>query len=164
MWSTSGVGRWAHSISSLHSWHRQPHNNFWICIAIPMILSWMASASWTIERYRNTWRYGYDALMPLPGEWLWISEIKSSQDRVHVVLNVTSTTSHWWLHFILPEGAALTCTCVRNLGTFDQARTLKDHVSHLVRSCLYQLHRIKAVHMALPILAAIQLVNSFIIS
>ena len=47
---------------------------------------------------------------------------------------------------------------------FYQALLLTDHVNRLVRSCYYQLRRIKSVRQALPTAAAIQLVNSFIIS
>ena len=54
---------------------------------------------------------------------------------------------------------------VRNLGAyFDQSLLLNDHVNCLVRSCFYQLHRIKSVGTVLPTSAAIQLVHSFVVS
>ena len=63
------------------------------------------------------------------------------------------------------EGPVSTSTSVRNLGAFFyQALLLTDHVNRLVRSCYHQLRRIKSVRRALPTSAAIQLVNSFIIS
>ena len=66
--------------------------------------------------------------------------------------------------FNLQEGPVSTSTSVRNLGAFFyQALLLTDHVNRLVRSCYYQLRRIKSVRRALPTAAAIQLVNSFII-
>ena len=41
---------------------------------------------------------------------------------------------------------------------------MKDHVSRLVRSCFYKLHRIKSVRRLLPTSVAIQLVNSYVVS
>ena len=67
--------------------------------------------------------------------------------------------------FNLQEEPVSTSTSLRNLGAFfDQPLLLTNHVNRLMRSCYYQLRRIKSVRRALPTVAEIQLVNSFIIS
>ena len=42
--------------------------------------------------------------------------------------------------------------------------SMTDHVNRLVRSCFYQLRRIKSIRRSLPTFTAIQLVNSLVIS
>ena len=67
--------------------------------------------------------------------------------------------------FTLSDGTFNASVVVRNLGAYlYQSLLLKDHVSRLVRSCFYQLCRIKSVRRLLPTSVAIQLVNSFVIS
>ena len=88
VYSTSRVGRWANPIFSLWCWHRQAHNNF--CIEPSLLCHWypviyFLQLGWqsNIERHDKTmhWCYclsnGFESL-----------EIKSSQDRVHVMLYI----------------------------------------------------------------------------
>ena len=66
---------------------------------------------------------------------------------------------------MLSDGTVTLSSSVRNLGAyFDQSLLLNDHVNRLIRSCFYQLRRIKSVHRILPTSAAIQLVHSFVVS
>ena len=47
---------------------------------------------------------------------------------------------------------------------FYESMSMTDHVNRLVRSCFYQLRRIKSIRRSLPTSTAVQLVNSFVIS
>ena len=92
-------------------------------------------------------------------------EIKSYKDEIYVVLYLATTVPCWWFCFQFVRRISFNI----NIGSeplciFYQALLLTDHVNRLVRSCYYQLHRIKSVRRALPTATAIQLVNSFIIS
>ena len=42
--------------------------------------------------------------------------------------------------------------------------TMKEHVNRLVKTCNFQLRRIRSIRRSLPTITAIQLVNSFVIS
>ena len=54
---------------------------------------------------------------------------------------------------------------VRDLGAYiDSDMSMTTHISRLVSSCFYQLRRIKLIRRNLPTSAAVQLVNSFVIS
>ena len=54
---------------------------------------------------------------------------------------------------------------VCDLGAFfDQAMTMKEHVNRLVKTCNCQLRHIRSIRLSLPMITAIQLVNSFVIS
>ena len=54
---------------------------------------------------------------------------------------------------------------VRDLGAYiDSDMSMTTHISRLVSSCFYQLRRIKLILRNLPTSAAVQLVNSFVIS
>ena len=54
---------------------------------------------------------------------------------------------------------------VRDLGAYiDSDMSMTNHISRLVSSCFYQLRRIKLIRRSLPTSAAVQLVNSFVIS
>ena len=102
------------------------------------VASWMAS-----NRLR---------LNPTKTEFMWCCTSR----RLHVINDAI---------FNLPDGPVNASTSIRNLGAyFEQTLTLKDHVNHLVKSCFYQLRRIRSIRRALPTSAAILLVNSFVVS
>ena len=68
------------------------------------------------------------------------------------------------LRFNLPDGDVEPSGTVRDLGAFfDQAVTMKDHVNRLVNTCNFQLRCIRSIRRSLPMITAIQLVNSFVI-
>ena len=69
------------------------------------------------------------------------------------------------LRFNLPNGDMYPSETVHDLGAFfDQATSVKEHVNRLVKTCNFQLRRIKSIRRSLPMITAIQLVNSFVIS
>ena len=54
---------------------------------------------------------------------------------------------------------------VCDLGAYiDSDMSMTNHISRLVSSCFYQFRRIKLIRRSLPTSAAVQLVNSFVIS
>ena len=54
---------------------------------------------------------------------------------------------------------------VRDLGAFfDKPKTMKEHVSRLVKTCNFQLRRIRSIRRSLSMITAMQLVNCFVIS
>ena len=72
-------------------------------------------------------------LNPIKTEFMWCCTSR----RSHLVNDSA---------FTLSDGTVNASVLVRNLGAYlDQSLLLKDHVSRLVRSCFYQLRRIKSV-------------------
>ena len=54
---------------------------------------------------------------------------------------------------------------VRDLGAFfDQAMTMVEHVNRLVKTCNFELGRIRPIHRSLPMITAMQLIDSSVIS
>ena len=91
-------------------------------------------------------------LNPAKSEFIWCA----SPRRVHLIDRSD---------FVLKDGTVAVSTVVRNLGAFlYESMSMTDHVNRLVRSCFYQLRRIKSIRRSLPTSTAIQLVNSFVIS
>ena len=91
-------------------------------------------------------------LNPAMSEFIWCT----SPRRVHRIDRSD---------FVLKDGTVAVSTVVRNLGAFfDESMSMTDHVNRLVRSCFYQLRRIKSMWRSLPTSTAIQLVNSFVVS
>ena len=64
-----------------------------------------------------------------------------------------------------PDGDVEPSETVVDLGAFfDQAMTMNEHVNRLVKTCNFQLRRIRSIRRLLPMITVIQLVNSFLIS
>ena len=67
--------------------------------------------------------------------------------------------------FDLPDGPVSISTMVRNLRAyFDECMSMEEYVNRLVRSCFYQLRRIRFIRCSLSIAVATSLTNSFIIA
>ena len=91
-------------------------------------------------------------LNPAKSEFIWCA----SPRRVHLIDRSD---------FVLNDGTVAVSTVVRNLGNFFyEPMSMIDHVNQLIRSCFYQLRRIKSIRWLLPTSTVIQLVNSFVSS
>ena len=67
--------------------------------------------------------------------------------------------------FALPDGPVSISTMVWNLEAyFDECMSMEEQVNRLVRSCFYQLRRIRFIPWSLSIAVATSLMNSFIIA
>src|SRR6218665_2193452 len=91
-------------------------------------------------------------LNPSKSEFLWCTTLR----RRHLLHGST---------FALADAEVLPADVIRNLEVyFDSCLTRTAHVSQLVRSCFYQLRRIKTIRKFIPTSIAVVLVNSFIVS
>ena len=67
--------------------------------------------------------------------------------------------------FNLPYGDVEPSETDRDLDAFcDQAVTMTEHINRLVKTCNFQLRGIRSIRRSLPMITALQLVNSFVIS
>ena len=90
-------------------------------------------------------------LNPAKSEFMWCCTSR----RLHL-----ADTSR----FNLPKGDVKPSDTVRDLDAFfDQAMTMKEHVNRLVKTCNFQLGRIRSIRRSLRMTTAIQLVNNFVI-
>ena len=89
---------------------------------------------------------------PVKPEFLWCTTAR----RLHHVSNSS---------FQLADGDVIPTSYVQNLGAnFDVSMCMAIHVIHLVRTCFYQLHGMRAIRRLIPMSTAIQLKTSFVIS
>ena len=67
--------------------------------------------------------------------------------------------------FVLPDGPFNASSSVRNLEAyFDESMSMVEHVNRLVRSCFYQMRRVRVIRHSITTMAATRLMNSFIIA
>ena len=86
------------------------------------------------------------ALNPLKSEFMWCA----SPHRTDLIDKSA---------FVLLDGSVNASSSVRNLGVyFDESLSMTDHVNRLVRSCFYQLRRIRFIRCSLTV-ASCQLVH-----
>ena len=90
-------------------------------------------------------------------------ETKSYKNRIHVVLYLAAPSLCWWLCFQLVRWSSFHICPEHQCIFLSSIVTDRPHQSSS-KVVLYQLLGIKSVWRALPIVAAIQLMNSFIIS
>ena len=89
----------------------------------------------------------------------------SGEIGIYLVLYISSSPSRG--HFeVQPSCSDVEPSqTVRDLGAFfDQAISMKERVNRLVKTCNFQLPRVRSIRRSLPMIVEIQLVNSFVIS
>ena len=100
-------------------------------------------------------------------EWMSSNRLKLNPSKTEFMWCTTLRRRHQLDDSIFAVGGSEVqpAHTIRNLGVqLDSCLTMTDHVSQLVRSCFYQLRRIKSIRKLIPTSTAVTLVNSFIVS
>ena len=148
---TADIGRIIHSCGLSHHSYADDNQLYASCIpsesaalkakmigCIASIGAWMVSNRLMLNSSKS--------------EFMWCA----SPRRVHLIDRSP---------FVLPDGPVSASSSVRNLRAyFDESMSMVENVNRLVRSCFYQLHRVRFTQRSLTTMAATRLMNSFIIT
>ena len=100
-------------------------------------------------------------------EWFADNRLRLNEDKTQVIWLGTrqQLTKIDTTHLVLPNATVPFSPSVKNLGvTFDRCLTMKEHVSSLSKSCLFQLRQLRTIRRSLTPDAAKTLAQAFICS